>query len=363
MIRRVSNRLSRAVSGRGRRGSKLVKDNKDIKDIKDEERPKIDRRDIQKELKTGRNKPLPPVPPPEDTPQPSSHETSPEEPSREHREISLQEIFAPLEIVSPQPIRPIEIFSPQEIPSPEESVSHRKTRSSPPPPPPPQPARSFSFNSSTAPSVPATPPRAPRRRSSRAARTRSTASPLTEENLRRYTQILDAEELAMEGSGSIRRASSLRERFPNDPTVRPLDMLRRDHRAADRAPHLHNTHRKQPSDTIDMLDQSGPIPHHHEGPFDAASLARNYGKRNAPIEAVQESNMEALKATPREYIQDSTVKHMPLQGTAVIPPGLRDMSGNVMDYVEGTDLNRARDASGGPMGRWDVVVRDDLSPL
>jgi hypothetical protein len=132
-------------------------------------------------------------------------------------------------------------------------------------------------------------------------------------------------------------------------------MLRREHRAADRAPHLHNVHRKQPSDTIDKLDESGPIPHHHEGPFDAASQARNRGKARAPVDAVKDSNMEALKATPKEYIQDSTYKHVPLQGTAVVPPGLRDMSGNIMDYVEGTDMNRTRDASGGAMGRWDFV--------
>ncbi|KAH8883834.1 hypothetical protein GQ53DRAFT_608189, partial [Thozetella sp. PMI_491] len=151
------------------------------------------------------------------------------------------------------------------------------------------------------------------------------------------------------------RSSSLRERFPNDPTVRPLDMLRREYRAADRAPHLHNRHRKQPSDTIDKLDLSGGVPHHHEGPFDAASHARNRDKPNAPADAVRVSNLEALKATPRAFVLDSERKHVPLQGTAIIPPGQPDFTGNIMDYVEGTDMQRTNDASGGPMGRWDVV--------
>ncbi|KAJ4297011.1 hypothetical protein N0V88_003927 [Collariella sp. IMI 366227] len=144
---------------------------------------------------------------------------------------------------------------------------------------------------------------------------------------------------------------------------RPLAMLERQHRAADKAPHLHNRHRRQPSDTIDSLDHSGPLPdvtYHHEGPFDATMKARNINKKYAPVEAVKETNMEALKATPAEYVQDSLQKHVPLQGTAVVPPGMRDLSGRTMEYEEGADLMREGDAAGGAYKRWDHVrYRDD----
>lgn len=136
-------------------------------------------------------------------------------------------------------------------------------------------------------------------------------------------------------------------------------MLKRDHRAADRAPHLHNPGRQQPSDPIDVLDSTGPVPgarYHHEGPFDAAMKQRNANKTLAPVEAVRDTNMEALKATPPEFVQDSLVKHVPLQGTAVVPPGMQDLSGRTMEYSEGADLMRESDAEGGPYRRWEHVV-------
>lgn len=160
-----------------------------------------------------------------------------------------------------------------------------------------------------------------------------------------------------------KRTGSLRERYPGDMSHRPLAMLTREHRAADRAPHLHNKHHKQPSDTIDSLDHSGPIKdltYHHEGPFDPTMKARNVNNKLAPIDAVQETNMEALKATPAEYLQDSLAKHVPLQGTAVVPPGKRDMAGRTMEYEEGADLMREADAGGGAYKRWDGIrYRDD----
>ena len=63
--------------------------------------------------------------------------------------------------------------------------------------------------------------------------------------------------------------------------------------------------------------------------------------------------MEALKATPREYINDSLTKHVPLQGTSIVPPGMADWNGQVMDYKEGADLMREPDAAGGAYKRYD----------
>ncbi|KAK3329487.1 hypothetical protein B0H66DRAFT_27169 [Apodospora peruviana] len=161
----------------------------------------------------------------------------------------------------------------------------------------------------------------------------------------------------------LRRGGSLRERYPGDMSHRPLAMLQRDHRAADRAPHLHNQRKKQPSDPIDALDHTGPAPdltYHHSGPFDPTMQSRNVNKMYSPVEAVKETNMEALKATPEAYLKDSLDKHVPLQGIAVVPPGQRDLTGRRMEYHEGADLMRERDAAGGAYKRWDhIPYRDD----
>lgn len=84
--------------------------------------------------------------------------------------------------------------------------------------------------------------------------------------------------------------------------------------------------------------------------------SRNRKKRYSPLDAVKDSNEEAIKATPREYIQDSLTKHVPLQGTAVVPPGMRDLSGRRMEYEEGADLMREADAPGGAYKRYEGVV-------
>ncbi|KAK5663547.1 hypothetical protein OQA88_3978 [Cercophora sp. LCS_1] len=140
-------------------------------------------------------------------------------------------------------------------------------------------------------------------------------------------------------------------------------MLKRDHRVADRAPHLHTHRRQQPSDPIDALDHTGPIPeatYHHGGPFDPTMKSRNTNKMYSPVEAVKDSNIEALKATPAEFVQDSLTKHVPLQGIASVPPGMKDMSGRTMQYHEGADLMREKDAPGGAYKRWDdLTYRDD----
>lgn len=146
-------------------------------------------------------------------------------------------------------------------------------------------------------------------------------------------------------------SQTLAERYPGDMSHRPLDMLKRESRAADRR------HRKRFSetDTIDRLDTIGPA-YHHGGPFDATLASRNQNKMYSPVAAVRESNMAALRATPRQYIDDSLKRHHPLQGTAILPPGEVDVYGNVMDYEEGADLMREPDAEGGPYKRWDGVV-------
>ncbi|EKJ75796.1 hypothetical protein FPSE_03976 [Fusarium pseudograminearum CS3096] len=158
----------------------------------------------------------------------------------------------------------------------------------------------------------------------------------------------------------VSRQRSLSQRYPGDMSHRPLDILRKEARAADRAPHLR---RKQlpMTDTIDALDTIGGT-YHHGGPYDATLASRNRNKKYSPVAAVEESNREALRATPRENIQDSLKKKMPLQGTAVIPSGERDFSGNTINYEEGADLMREPDAMGGAYKRWDGIQYhpDDL---
>jgi hypothetical protein len=158
----------------------------------------------------------------------------------------------------------------------------------------------------------------------------------------------------------VSRQRSLSQRYPGDMSHRPLDILRKEARAADRAPHLR---RKQMpmTDTIDALDTIGGT-YHHGGPYDATLASRNRNKKYSPVAAVEESNREALRATPRENIQDSLNKKMPLQGTAVIPSGERDFSGNTINYEEGADLMREPDAMGGAYKRWDGIQYhpDDL---
>ncbi|KAH8906110.1 hypothetical protein BR93DRAFT_730242 [Coniochaeta sp. PMI_546] len=166
---------------------------------------------------------------------------------------------------------------------------------------------------------------------------------------------------ADKGKG-LRRSGSLNARYPGDMSHRPLDTIKQEQRAAMRAPHLHNPRHRQPADTIDTLDHSGiiDVPYHHEGPYDATLASRNTKKRYSPLDAVKDSNEEAIRATPREYIKDSLTKHVPLQGTAVVPPGMRDMSGRTMEYEEGADLMRESDAPGGAYKRYEGIrYRDD----
>lgn len=154
-----------------------------------------------------------------------------------------------------------------------------------------------------------------------------------------------------------RRFHSLPEQNLRTMAPRTLDTIKKEHKTA------HRRHRSRPSQTdiIDSLDTVGGA-YHHSGPFDAASASWNTHKKYSPLEAVRDSNMEALKATPPEYIKDSLERNLPLQGTATIPSGYTDLSGNVMEYEEGTDMMRDPTAGGGAYKRWDGITYhpDDL---
>lgn len=152
-----------------------------------------------------------------------------------------------------------------------------------------------------------------------------------------------------------RRGSSLKERFPGDKSHKPLDIIRRDSKKANRSPHLQKRHIPGP-DLVDRLDPIG-TPYHHEGPYDAALLARNTSFESSPVAAVADSNREALKATPAENIKDALEKRRPLEGTATVPPGERDQLGRVYNYEEGTDMMRDPSAPGGPYKQWPGIVR------
>lgn len=153
--------------------------------------------------------------------------------------------------------------------------------------------------------------------------------------------------------GHRRRGSSLNQRYPGDQSHRPLDMIKQDAKTAHRHPH----HRKKHivgTDTIDRMDTVGGF--HHDGPYEATLLARNMVYTNSPVEAVSTTNEEALRATPREMIKDSVEKHRPLDGVAMVPPGMEDRYGHVYNYNEGTDMMIENSPEGGAYKRWPGVV-------
>jgi len=154
------------------------------------------------------------------------------------------------------------------------------------------------------------------------------------------------------------RGNSLRERYPGDMSNQPLDQIRKDEKAAHRAHHLRKKN-LQGADVIDRLDRAGFSPYHHEGPYDAASLARNRHEKFSPVAAVRESNQEALRATPEENIKDAVTRHRPLEGVASIPPGMPDRFGRILNYEEGADLQRE---PGGDYRRWPGLVHQPTYP-
>ena len=149
-----------------------------------------------------------------------------------------------------------------------------------------------------------------------------------------------------------RRGSSLKERYPGDKSHQPLDVIRRDSKKAYRSPHLHK--RNLPgADMIDRLDPAiGGRAYHHEGPYDAALLSRNLNSKTAPLKALETSNKEALKATPRENIRDAVERHKPLDGVALVPPGEQDRFGRQYNYEEGADLMHEPSSGDPGYKRW-----------
>lgn len=148
-----------------------------------------------------------------------------------------------------------------------------------------------------------------------------------------------------------RRSSSLRERYPGDASVNPLDQLAREKAEADRARHLTKKHAVRP-DLIDGLDSTGVGHYHHEGPYDATLFARNNSWKSSPVAAVARTNEEALKATPHEKVMDSVQRHRPLDGVAAYPPGTTDRNGQRYDYTEGENMMLDERAEGGAYKRW-----------
>lgn len=153
------------------------------------------------------------------------------------------------------------------------------------------------------------------------------------------------------GSTRPRRSSSLRERYPGDTSVNPLDQLAREKAEADKAKHITKKHHVRP-DLIDGLDDSGLGHYHHEGPYDATLFARNNSWKSSPVAAVAGTNEEALKATPHEKVVDSVKGHRPLDGVAAYPPGTTDPNGQMYSYTEGENLMLDENAGGGPYKRW-----------
>ncbi|KAF2682465.1 hypothetical protein K458DRAFT_370358 [Lentithecium fluviatile CBS 122367] len=159
--------------------------------------------------------------------------------------------------------------------------------------------------------------------------------------------------------GGLTRGGSLRERYPGDTSLRPLDTIRKESKTAYRTPHLRKKN-FQGADIIDRLDKTT-LSYHHEGPYDATNMSRNLNWKHSPVAAVADSNEEALRATPRENIIDAVSRHRPLEGTANVPPGMPDRFGRVLDYQEGTDLQRDP-LNGGDYKKWPGVQYhpDDL---
>ncbi|ERF72265.1 hypothetical protein EPUS_02152 [Endocarpon pusillum Z07020] len=155
-------------------------------------------------------------------------------------------------------------------------------------------------------------------------------------------------------SSSRRRGNSLGARFPGDNSSRPLDQIRKDAASANRSPHLRKSHRVLP-DTIDRLSIVGGYPWHHEGPYDAALTARNISEKASPLKALDHSNQETLRATPREKIIDSVRSHRPLDGVAAYAPGEADRNGHVYEYEQGDNMMISGNPEGGAYKRWPGV--------
>lgn len=122
--------------------------------------------------------------------------------------------------------------------------------------------------------------------------------------------------------------------------------------------HQHKPHpsRELPPDIIDLMDDSVPpsLVRHHSGPFDAVTRSAYLPPKQSPLAALKHSTEETLKATPEISIRDSLNKHVPLQNTAVVPPGEHVPGGlpdETLDYKEENLI--------GDIGRWQGIEYDD----
>lgn len=173
----------------------------------------------------------------------------------------------------------------------------------------------------------------------------------------RSPRAYDQANLSPQERGHRRRTSSLSARYPGDTSHQPLESIIKDNKKAHRSPHLRKGHIPGP-DTIDRLDPAiAGRAYHHEGPYDAALMARNSTQKYSPVAALEETNSEALKATPRENIQDSIERHKPLDGVAHIPSGMPDRFGRTYNYEEGADLMHEDGPDGPGYKRWAGKVR------
>lgn len=91
-------------------------------------------------------------------------------------------------------------------------------------------------------------------------------------------------------------------------------------------------------DVIDRLDTASRFSYHHEGPYDAVYAERNKHIRSSPLDALRESNEEALKATPPYMVADAIGRRRPLDGVAYYPSGYTDREGQTYDYQEGPNM-------------------------
>ena len=118
--------------------------------------------------------------------------------------------------------------------------------------------------------------------------------------------------------------------------------------------HKHRVPRELPPDPIDLMDDSVPpsLLRHHSGPFDAVTRSQYLSNSRSPLAALEHSNAQALAATPESSIRDAINQHIPLQNTAVVPPGAYvPFTGEILDYEEENLI--------GDMGRWDGIEYDD----
>jgi hypothetical protein len=130
--------------------------------------------------------------------------------------------------------------------------------------------------------------------------------------------------------------------YSGTPEHYPVEPRRkRDHSVPHRrrTTHKYSRHSQlvQP-DIIDQLDDVTSFSYHHEGPYDAARPERNRLSQYSPLEAVRESNAEALRATPHHKIVDALSSHRPLDGVAFYPPGTMDRMGQEYTYEEGSNM-------------------------